>query len=197
MYYQDKINIENFLYQVGLAVNPYDVKIKTHRKAHSTDISDVSINIYGPRKYKIGHSSLIGFKDNDTKAKFSTLFIVSIKNADIEYPTDLTIIKNNKDISKQFIKIEDYIRLLYILSDKKIDHVYINVRSNIDFTGNDPKIENVKVEIDARTIMSYFKDNPNSLNPSDYVEQKLSEYNMTYNHETMKNIVTTFEMLKI
>lgn len=197
MYYTDKINIENFLYQMGLAVIPYDIKINTHKKVYSPDTSDVSIEIYGPRKYHIGHSSVYGFKDNYTKAKFSTLFIVDIQDDDIEYPTDLTVVTDNKEILEQFEKVEDYIRLLYILSDKKIKSFYIDVRSNIDFTESVPKIENVKVEIDARPILSYFKDNINQLNPSDYVDKKLAEYNITYDHKHIKTIITAFEMLKI
>lgn len=197
MYYTDKINIENFLHQLGLSVTPYDIKIKTNKKIYSPDTSDVSIEIYGPRKYHIGHSRIFGFKDNYTKAKFSTLFIVNIQDDEIEYPTDLTVITENKEIAEQFEKVEDYIRLLYIWSDKKIEYFYIDVRSNIDFTESVPKIKNVKVEIDARPILSYFKDNTNQLNPSDYVDKKLSEYNITYDHKHIKTIITTFEMLKI
>jgi len=137
------------------------------------------------------------FKENGAKAKFSKLFIVDIQNSGIEYPTDLTVIKENKEISEQYTKIEDYIKLLYILSNKKIDYAYIDVRCDIDFTESHTKIENVKAEIDSRAIMGYFKDNPEQLEPAAYIDRKLSENNIIYDHTHINSIVTALEMLKI
>lgn len=198
MYMTGKMDVEELFPQVGLAITPYDKKLRVETSLYDRGvIRSTHFNVYGPRKYFIADAMICNFNENYTFARFYATFIIRTNGKDIEYPADLKVVTNNQEIANNFTKTEDYIRLLYLLSNKKIDHVYINVKGEMTFPDHNPVIENVKVDIESRIIHEYFKDNPKKLNPCKYLEEKLAENSIIYEPKKMKDILTTFEMLKI
>ena len=198
MYITGKLEIKELLFQLGLEITPYDTKFRIeHSYYDRSKIKSAHINTYGPRKYPIANSMVFNFNENKSVAKFNTTFIMLITEKDVQYPIGLKVIKINQETFNQFTEIEDAIKLLYILSNKKINHVYINITGDMTFPENNPIIENIKIEIESRIIHEYFKDNHNNLKPCEYLKEKLSENAMIYDHEKMTDIVATFEMLVI
>lgn len=197
MYMTGKMNVEELFPQVGLEITPYDTKIRVETSLYDRGIIRSShFNVYGPQKYFIADAMICNFNENYTFARFHATFVIRTTGKDIQYPDDLKVRTDNHVLTNELTRIEDYIRLLYLLSNKKIDHVYIHIKGELTFPDDKPIIENVKMDIESRIIHEYFKDNTKKLNPCQYLEEKLSEHGMMYDPKKMKDIITTFEMLK-
>lgn len=197
MYSTNKINIESIMNQIGMRIRPYEIRLNNEKNDDGTKIKYVYISTSDSAKRSINTSIIHDFNEDMTAAKFNTSFHLKVGGRYPDYPFGIHVIDENKDFIKRFHRIEDYLTILHILSNKSFTTGVVEVKGDIDFTQSAPVINNPEHLIRPLMFNFGFKDNINNLSPFDYIDEKLVENGMFYEREKMKDIVAVFEMLLI
>lgn len=197
MYTTSQIKIEELMSQVGLDIRPYEISLRNMKNDDNTKIKYVYIHASGMNRSSITTTMLYDFDDDMTRAKFKTSFMINTTAKDSQYPYGLYVLKDNPEVFNEFIKTEDYIKLLHVLSKKVLKSVHVDIKGDIEFPNNKPVIKNAKQFIQPLMFKNSIQDNKKELNPFEYIENKFAENGIFYEHEKMGEIVTSFEMLVI
>lgn len=197
MYSTNKINIESLMNQVGMHIRPYETRLRNEKNDEKTEIKYVYISTSDSAKRSINTSLIHNFNSDMTAAKFKTSFNLKVGGKYPDYPFGIHVLAENQNFIKKFHKIEDYLTILHILSNKSFNTGVIEINGDIDFTQAVPVINNPDHLIRPLMFNFAFKDNIKNLSALDYIDEKLVENGMFYEREKMKEIITVFEMLVI
>lgn len=197
MYKYHQISIEDLLQQIGLKLSAYETRLRNERTDESSKINFVYIHASGHNNKHLCTSVIHSFDEDMKNAQFKTSYNIDINSKFNQYPFGLSVVQDNENFIQRFHKIEDYLKILNVLSKGILKTGMIEIIGDIDFTGDKPTISNSAHLIKPVMFEFAIADNIHNLSPMSYIEQKLTENNMFYDRSKMNDILKVFEMLVI
>lgn len=196
MYSTSKIDATNLMKQMGFNINPYEVNLINKKNKEKTQVVNTYISVHGCSRSYLTSISIDNYTEDMSSAEIRATYSINVEKDTVNYTFGLNPDKSSSLI-KDINKIEDYMLLLVVLSNKSFKTSTIDIKANISFKEKIPVISEVEYSIRSEMFNYAIKDNSKKLKAIDYIDEKLIEHNLNYSREFIKDIAKVFEMLVI
>lgn len=197
MYSTNKINVEHLMKQMGLKIRPCDTTLLNKKNEDKSKITSTYISVHSWSKAYLTTINIDKFTENMSSADIHAVYNISVDNQGVHYTYGMEVNKENIEFINDIYKIEDYLKILVALSNKGFKTATVDIHAKIKFTEDMPVISDVNYSIRPGMFGFAIKDNTKKLTAIEYVDEKLAENTMIYDHKKMNDIIATFEMLVI
>lgn len=196
MYSTSKIDATHLMKQMGFNINPYEISLLNKKNEEKTQVVNTYISVTGHSRSYITSINIDKFTEDMSAAKIRASYSITIEKDKANYRWGMSPDKDSPLI-QEIDKIENYTKLLVALSNKNFKIADVDVTATISFKEKLPVITDVQYSIRSNMFNNAIKDNVNKLDAIEYVNSKLAEHNLSYNKESVQDLVKVFEMLFI
>jgi len=196
MYSTSKIEATELMKQMGFYINPYEINLINKKNEKKTKVLQTYIAVHGYSKSYLTSINIDKFTEDMSSADIRASYSITVEKDKANYTYGIHPDKDS-NLIQELNKIEDYITLLVALSNKSFKIATVDIKAKISFKKKIPIISDVEYSIRSEMFSHAIKDNINKLTAIEYVNEKLTEHNLVYTRESVKDIVKVFEMLFI
>lgn len=199
MYSTNKINVEHLMKQMGLKIRPCETTLLNKKNEDKSKVISTYISVHSWSKEYLTSINIDKFTEDMASANIHAVYNISIDSKGVHYTYGMEANKENIELINDIYKIEDYIKILCSLSNKRFKTATVDINAKIRFTEDMPIISDVYYSIRPGMFGFAIQDNTKKLTAIEYVDEKLAEHNFNYNtnRESVKDIVKVFDMLLI
>lgn len=197
MYTSSKLDVEHLMKQMGLKIRPCDTTLLNNKNEDKSKVIRTHISVKSWSKAYLTSITIDKFSEDMSSADISAFYTIDIDENGTNYTYGMEANKENSELINDVYKIEDYLRILVALTNKAFNRAIVDIRAKISFIETMPVISDVAYSIRPDMFGYAIQDNNKKLTAIEYVEEKLAENHLSYNRETVKDIVKVFDMLFI
>jgi len=197
MYTTSKIDVEHLMKQMGLKIRPCDTTLLNNKNEDKSKVTSTNISVKSWSKAYLTSITIDKFSEDMSSADIGAFYTINIDENGTNYTYGMEANKENSELINDVYKIEDYLRILVALTNKGFNRAIVDIRAKISFIETMPVISDVTYSIRPDMFGYAIQDNNKKLTAIEYVEEKLAEHHLSYNRETVKDIVKVFDMLFI
>lgn len=197
MYTTSKIDVEHLMKQMGLKIRPCDTTLLNNKNEDKSKVTSTHISVKSWSKAYLTSITIDNFSEDMSSADIGAFYTINIDENGTNYTYGMEANKENSELINDVYKIEDYLRILVALTNKGFNRAIVNIYAKISFTETMPVISDVTYSIRPDMFGYAIQDNNKKLTAIEYVEEKLAEHHLSYNRETVNDIIKVFDMLFI